>query len=212
MEKAAAGVHAGYGSGRKLSLGHAALALGCCCACPVVWAEGSVPAPQDVVVAQARTEPAMRIEVNTSTLPRIDPQDNGFKGPRVDMTLAPEKQGLGVVLGMGGFGARVGVQPTALAAPGPSMDLGLRWRQLVQSKQVDVTAWRRMSNDADAYTLIQQSQQPVYGARVEMKLDGGRKSGFTAASNFLGFQMESGARITVKRSDGRPMLYYRQSF
>ncbi|NML45503.1 hypothetical protein HHL11_17250 [Ramlibacter sp. G-1-2-2] len=175
-------------------------------------AESPAAAAQDVAVAQARTEPAMRIEVNTSTLPRIDPQDNGFKAPRVDMTLSPDKQGLGVVLGMSGFGSRVGVQPAALAAPGPSMDLGLRWRQLVQSKQVDVTAWRRMSNDADAYTLIQQSQQPVYGARVEMKIDEGRKSGFTAASNFLGFQMESGARISVRRSDGRPMVYYRQAF
>lgn len=213
MEKSAAGAVAGSGSAWKLSPGHAALAFGCCLACPFVWADNAAPAPapQGVVVAQADTEPpAVHLEVKSSTLPRLDAQDSGFQAPRVDMTLAPQRQGLGVVVGVSGFVSRSSGQPN-LAAPGTSMDLGLRWRQLVQSKQVDVTAWRRMNNDADAYTMIQQSQ-PVYGARVEMKVDDSHAPGFTAAQGFLGFQMESGARIAVRRKDGRPMLYYRQAF
>ena len=72
-------------------------------------------------------------------------------------------------------------------------------------------AWRRMNTDDDAYSLIQQ-RQPVYGARVEMNLAGGRKSGIATGVGFIGVQLESGARISVKRKDGRPMIYYRTSF
>jgi hypothetical protein len=29
---------------------------------------------------------------------------------------------------------------------------------------------------------------------------------------FIGMQLEGGARITIKRKDGRPMVYYRSAF
>lgn len=188
----------------------AAAALGCCVLLPVAgWAQDANP-PQQVVVAQARTEPSMRVEVNASSVPHLDGQESFFQSPRVDLSLASQKNdSLGVVLGMGGIGARPSLQANTLA-PSPSMDLGLRWRQAFYSKQVDVTAWRRMSADQDAYTLIQQ-RQPVYGARVEMKLDSA-KPGFATGNGFLGFQLESGAKITVRRKEGRPMIYYRSSF
>ena len=38
------------------------------------------------------------------------------------------------------------------------------------------------------------------------------QSGFVAQRGFIGFQLESGSRITVRRSDGKPMLYYRSNF
>jgi hypothetical protein len=181
--------------------------------CPAVSAQdvGLLPAQ----VAQAQTEPPLRVQVQTSTLPRMDAQDNGFQAPRIDVSLFPSAArtlGLGAVVGMSGFTTRQAAQPLGLQPQRPSVDLGVRWTQRLQSQQIDITAWRRMSNDDDAYSLVQ-LRQPVYGARVEMDLAAGRKSGFAAdISGFVGLQLESGARISVKRKDGRPMVYYRTTF
>jgi hypothetical protein len=194
---------------RSLSLCAAAAFVGLAC-CPPGWAQEVASSMQDRATAETRAGSGMRLEVNSSTLPRLDAQDSGFQAPRIDLSLSPQsRRGLGVVLGMGNFGPRSAVQPNNFASQ-PSVDLGLRWRQVVLSNQVDVTAWRRMNDDQDAYSLVQQ-RQPIYGARVEMRLDGG-KSFLSTAGGFLGFQLESGARIAVKRKDGRPMIYYRTSF
>jgi hypothetical protein len=98
-------------------------------------------------------------------------------------------------------------QPLGLQPPRPSIDLGLRWSR----RQIDVMAWRRMSTSDDADSLAQM-REPVYGARVEMNLAATRKTGFALDRGFVGFQLESGARISVKRKDGRPMIYYRSTF
>ena len=194
------------------SLGHcAAIALGCIAACQAGWAQEVASAMRErAVQAEALADQGFRLEVNSSALPRLDAQDSGFQAPRVDLALSPQSRGLGVVMGIGSIGMRSAVQPNSFASQ-PSMDLGLRWRQAVYSKQVDVTAWRRMTADDDAYSLIQQ-RQPVYGARVEMQLGDGNKSRLNAIGGALGFQLESGAKITVKRKDGRPMVYYRTTF
>jgi hypothetical protein len=92
------------------------------------------------------------------------------------------------------------------------VDFGLRWTQRLQSQhKIDITAWRRMNTPDDAYSLVTM-REPVYGARVEMNLSGGRKAGLAFDTGFIGMQLESGARITVKRKDGRPMVYYRTKF
>ena len=212
MEKAAA---AGVGAGRRWET-----LLGCCTAflavtlCPAVQAVQAVKADNpagEVVVAQARAEPGMRVQVQTSALPRFDAQDSGFQAPRVDLSVTPlnaSGSGLGPVLGL--------TSPSSTGAPGlqprTSVDLGLRWTQRLQSQhQIDITAWRRLNAPDDAYTLIQM-REPVYGARVEMNLSGGRKSGLLFDTGFIGMQLEGGARITVKRKDGRPMVYYRTTF
>jgi len=188
----------------------AALALGSIAVCTAGWAQEAASPMQDRVIVESRADQSFHFEVNSSTLPRIDAQDSGFQAPRVDLSLSPQSRGLGVVVGMSSFGLRSAVQPNSFADR-PSMDLGLRWRQVVYSKQVDVTAWRRMTTDDDAYSLIQ-LRQPVYGARVEMKLDNGKSPLVNMTGGFLGLQLESGAKITVKRKDGRPMVYYRTSF
>jgi hypothetical protein len=91
------------------------------------------------------------------------------------------------------------------------LDLGLRWRQPLRNEQhVDITAWQRMSSPPDALTLVR-SREPVYGARVEMKISG-RRSGFMADHGFLGLQLDSGSRIMLRRKDGNPTLYYRSRF
>lgn len=92
------------------------------------------------------------------------------------------------------------------------LDLGLRWRQPLPSEQhVDITAWRRTDAPVDAFTLAR-SREPVYGARVEMKLKPARGTRFVATHRFIGLQLESGDRIILRRKDGSPTLYYRTRF
>ena len=181
-------------------------------ACPLAWAQEAQP--PEVMLAQANAEPAMRVQVQTSTLPRMDAQDSGFQAPRVDVALFPARPsayGLGAVVGMSGFAPRQGQQQIGLQPQRASFDLGLRWSQRLQSQQVDITAWRRMNTDDDAYSLVQ-SRQPVYGARLEMSLAAAAKGPLAFDRGFIGLQLESGARISMKRKDGRPMIYYRTSF
>lgn len=98
----------------------------------------------------------------------------------------------------------------SFATPG-SVDIGLQWRQPLTSQQyVDITAWRRVTPPPDAMSLIQQ-QDPVYGARVEMKLASPTLKRFLA-DKFIGLQLDSGARIGIKKSNGNPTLYYRNQF
>ena len=208
MEKVA---RAGVGAGRRWET-----ALGCCTAFllvtswPAVQAQES-KAPEQVVVAQAHVEPPMRLEVQASALPRFDAQDAVFEAPRVDVSLTPftaSGNGLGAVLGL--------ASASSPGAPGlqqrTSVDLGLRWTQRLQNQhRIDITAWRRMNTPDDAYSMIQM-RQPLYGARVEMNLSGGRRSGLLFDTGFIGMQLEGGARITVKRRNGGPMVYYRTKF
>ena len=213
MEKAAVtGAQAGFRW--EVSPGRcSAVLLAVCVASPAVaWAADPGQASAEVLVAEARVDqPAVRMQVRTSTLPRLDAQDSGFQAPRVDLSLTPSNSsGLGAVVGVSGF--TPGAQQPGLQAQRPSVDLGLRWSHTLQSqRQIDVMAWRRMNTPDDAYSLIQQTQ-PVYGARVEMNLARASRSGFALDRGFIGMQLESGARITVKRSNGRPMIYYRNTF
>jgi hypothetical protein len=103
------------------------------------------------------------------------------------------------------------IPPIGTALPG-TVDIGLQWRQALSPQQtVDITAWRRLAAPApDAISLVQQ-QDPVYGARVEMKLTSpSMKSYF--ADKFIGLQLDSGARIGIKKSNGNPTIYYRNQF
>ena len=183
-----------------------------CAACPAVWAQESMQAPAEVLLAQNQVDPGVRMQLQTTTLPRLDAQESGFQSSRIELSVFPTAgaTGLGALVGMTGFTPRQ-PQLLGLQAQRPSIDLGLRWSQRVQSQQVDILAWRRMSTDEDAYALVQ-ARQPVYGARVEMNLSAGRKSGLAADLGFVGLQMEGGARISIKRKNGGPMVYYRSNF
>lgn len=230
MEKAAAaGVQAGVRWETTLGVG-AAFGLAACVACPAAAAQDAQAPATTTVVAQAQIDMmqmrlpdpnarvvlptgAGRVEVQTSTLPRLEAQDGGFQAPRVDVALLPTRRSYGFspVLGVGGIGPQRPALP-GLAAPRASFDLGLRWTQRLAGQQrVDITAWRRMNTEEDAYTLAQM-QQPVYGARVELNLSPVRKTGFALDHGFIGVQLESGARISIKRKDGHPMFYYRTKF
>jgi hypothetical protein len=182
---------------------------------PALAAGDTLQGSADVVVAQAHIDPQPRLQVQASSLPRFEANDSGFQAPRVDVSLFPSggSGGLGAVLGMST--PRAGIASPGLSPSTGSVDLGIRWSQRLNAQQqIDVTAWRRMNNsDQDAYSLIQRQQQPVYGARVEMNLaDTSSKAGLKADLRFIGLQLEGGARISVKRKNGGPMVYYRTSF
>jgi hypothetical protein len=207
MEKAAAGARRDKLRGRCWSLALVAYAA----SAPVV-AQAQAPAPADGLPAQARPDPQpLRVQVRTSALPRFEAQDSGFQAPRVDVSLSPaDGRGLSPVVGFSS--GATAPSPAGPQPQRPSLDVGLRWSHPIQSQQIDVTAWRRMNTpDDDAYTLAQM-RQPTYGARVELDLSPVRKNRFALDRGFIGMQLEGGARITIKRKDGRPMVYYRTAF
>lgn len=174
--------------------------------------------PEAIVLAEARPDhPPLRLKVESSALPRLDAQDSGFQAPRLDLSVVPENArgtGLGPVLGVRTMATQVPPGGPGLAAARSGVDLGLRFSHRFQNQnQIDVTAWRRVAGPDDAYTLIQM-REPVYGARVEMKMNikPAKFNAFGIDKGLLGFQLESGARISIKRKDGRPMVYYRTAF
>ena len=202
MEKAA-GAADKFGVRSKSVAGCCAVAVTCLLS-PAIRAQDA----GEVLVAQSRTDRPAKVQVRASSLPRFDAQD---PAQRVDFSLVPLNRNgssLGAVLGMASPSA--GVQPMGLQ-PRAGVDLGVRWSQRLQSlRQIDVTAWRRLSNPDDAYSLIQM-RQPLYGARVEMNLKNARGP-LAFEPGFVGLQLEGGARITIKRKEGVPMVYYRSNF
>jgi hypothetical protein len=167
--------------------------------------------PPAIVAAADMKRP--QLEVSTTTLPRFDPVDGATRTSRVGVTLLPEhRSGFGVAFGVSSVsGANPGLAPWSVAVP--SVDYGVHWRVTFDSNyRFDVTAYRRVPN-SDAMSLIE-SRDPSYGARVELGLGSiqGRSKGFVADRGFLGVQLESGARVSVKRSHGGPMFYYRNTF
>jgi hypothetical protein len=168
----------------------------------------------DPALLAPRAEQVPRLEISASTLPRLDGQDGGFGAPRVDlMLLPPRRSAMGLAVGVSGIFAPPSVIGAGLApTTQPALDLGLHWRHTLGGNQrIDIAAWRRMVPQPDAYTLAQE-RQPTYGARVELNLNSQHKSGLVADRGFIGLQLQGGGRFTVKRKDGRPMIYYRTRF
>jgi hypothetical protein len=182
---------------RKQEAGHHRRRAGRCAAVllavalPCAWGQGiENPAPVPV-----------QLDISSSAMPRIG-GDAGAALPRIEMALLQPRQA--------SLAPALGLTPASGPAPA-SVDVGLLYRHPMGGEQrIDVSAWRRIGND-DALSLIQQ-RQPTYGARVEMKFTPARAAGLATDVNFIGMQLESGARITVRRKDGRPMVYYRAKF
>lgn len=153
--------------------------------------------------------PAYVPEISTTTLPRFDNVDGAGRTSRIDMAFLPDRRsGMGLVMGLSSVEGNW--PPGSAFAGAQNFDLGLRWRYTLDNNyRIDVTAWRRVT--PDAMTLIQ-ARQPSYGARVEMQMGSLPRSGLVAERGFVGIQLESGARIALRRSSGKPMLYYRTKF
>lgn len=189
----------------------ARLALGCLLAALAFGALADEwRAPLALDSSAAPTPGRSRLELSSSTVPLFENADGATQSSRVDLTwMPPRSPSLGLALALtsvGGPGLRA---PTG--APPTAIDLGVHWRPALDSQyRFDVTAWRRVT-PADAISLVQ-NREPSYGARLEMQIRSAPSAGLVAARGFLGFQLESGARITLRRSGGRPMVYYRTSF
>ena len=157
--------------------------------------------------------PGSRIEISTSNLPRFDNFDGTSRTrQRIDMALlSPGRSAFGVTMGLSGPGpSRYGIAPGAREGL-TGVNLGLQWRYTLENnRSIDIRAWRDLERPNDALSLIQ-SREPRYGARVEMRLSGSR-SPLVAERGFIGLQLDGGARITLKRSGGKPMIYYRNKF
>jgi hypothetical protein len=165
-----------------------------------------------VTVAFAETAPAAasrpQFEISTTAVPRFD-ADGQQRAPRVDMTLlSRDRPSLGLSLGVSNMDGSVFPGAAPFAPPGPSADVGLHWRS-GGNYRVEVSAWRHLATP-DALEMVLQ-RQATYGARVEMQLPSARR-GLVADRGFLGMQLESGARITIRRKEHVPMLYYRNQF
>jgi hypothetical protein len=182
----------------------------CACAAAIAATERSGAQPDATLVAATDMRPS--VEVNASTLPRFDGAEGATRLNRVDITVLPHHAlGLGFAVGMSNMsGFTRGFAPPGIAAP--TFDFGLRWRYTLDSNyRFDITAYRRVSN-TDAISLIENSD-PSYGARVEMGMGSQHlRKGFVADHGFVGFQLEGGGRVTVKRKFGGPMFYYRNEF
>ena len=179
-------------------------------ACDAIAAATGRGAAQPDATVVAGDFPRPSLEVSTSTMPRLDGVDGAARSSRLDLSVMPQQHsGIGLSLGINTFSATL---PSFGAPNSQSLDLGLRWRYMLDShSRVDVTAYRRLPNN-DAISLIE-SRDPSYGARVEMAFGSNRlRKGFVAEHGFVGLQLESGARLTVKRTGGVPMLYYRNTF
>lgn len=183
-------------------------------ACAAWSLEGDISPLADAAALAPPGEPQrLQLQVSASTLPRFDNTDGSSRTSRIDVTwLPPRRSALGLSLGMTSMGGPAALYPPVGYAGMPgSVDLGLHWRYTLDSNyRIDVTAWRRLM-PPDALTLVQM-HQPSYGARVEMQIRPVPKSGFVADRGFIGLQLESGARVTVRRSGGKPMIYYRTKF
>jgi hypothetical protein len=65
----------------------------------------------------------------------------------------------------------------------------------------------------DALSLIQQ-RDPVFGARVEFQLttSNSRFVSDLREMRFIGLQLDSGAKLGIRRMNGNPTIYYRATF
>jgi hypothetical protein len=153
-----------------------------------------------------------QLKLSTSSLPRFDNIDGSTRSSRLDMTwMPPRRSALGLSLGMTTMEGPSLSAATPYSGAAPVVDLGVRWRYTLDSNyRFDVAAWRRLM-PPDTLTLVQM-RQPSFGARFEMQIGSTPTTGFVADRGFIGLQLESGARVTLRRTEGKPMVYYRNKF
>lgn len=183
---------------------------------PADWASETTSfSPMPLAEVASGTSPATgsRIEISATNLPRFDNFDGTSRTQqRVDMALlTPGRSAFGVTMGVTGLApSRYGFTPGSRDGV-TGVNLGLQWRYTVDNnRSIDIRAWRDLGRPNDALSLVQ-SRDAGYGARVEMQLSGSR-SPFVAERGFIGLQLDGGARITLRRSGGRPIIYYRNKF
>jgi hypothetical protein len=178
-----------------------------------VWALDFEPSLAAAVTGTSPDEKSrLQLELSASSVRRFDNTDGSTRSSRIDMTwMPPRRSALGLLLGMTTMEGPSFATAGPYFGTGPSVDLGLHWRYTLDGNyRFDVAAWRRLM-PPDTLTLVQM-RQPSYGARFEMQIGSTPSTGFVADRGFVGLQLESGARVTLRRSEGKPMVYYRTRF
>lgn len=163
-------------------------------------------------VAAAQTVAPHRFDLTVAAEPRV-----GLPGRGVPDRLAltgwtqhGNGPALGLSLGLSPHGG-VGLNPGALWAKQPSMDLGVRWRtSLNASWRVDLAAWRRLSAASEAQASPGDGLQPRYGTSVELQFHSVPGLGFSPEPRAIGLRLEGGGRLSLRHSG--PVLYYRAQF
>lgn len=211
-------------------------AAACCClaAAPMAWG-ADTPFADDARAAWQEEAKgfAAAYEVSHTVLPRMADPSAGSSQPgssihstqhlEITRWLAPDARGSE---GGRGFGLSLGVSAPALSAAAPtfavapmgptSLDLGVRWRSRLEgSRHVDISAWAKApqwSPAPDALGMVWQTQQPVYGTRVEMQWASSRTRGLVPEFGAVGVQLQGGSRLVLRARKGGPMLYYRARF
>jgi hypothetical protein len=177
------------------------------------WASETASFTPMPLAAAAGAPTTSVIEISASNLPRFDNFDGSNRTQqRLDMALlSPGRSAFGVTMGLSGLSP---TRPGFSAGPAdslPGVNLGLQYRYVFDNnRRIDITAWREMGRPNDALSMVQ-SRDAGFGARVEMQLAGSR-SPLVAERGFVGVQLDGGARIALRRSGGKPMLYYRNKF
>lgn len=123
----------------------------------------------------------------------------------------------GLSLGWSAPGPGAATTPLANdSMPLTRLDWGMRWRSRLDSgRHLDIAAWARApqwSQPRDAMGLIWQSQQPVYGTRVEVQWASSKTRGLLPEFGAIGVQLQGGSRLVLRARKGGPMLYYRAKF
>lgn len=180
------------------------------------WASETASFNAPALAPAGGTAPASGsvLEISASNLPRFDNFDGTNRTQqRLDLALlSPGRASFGVTMGLSGLAPASRAGLSSGAGDGlNNVNLGLQWRYVFDNnRRIDITAWRDLGRPNDALALIQ-SRDAGFGARVEMQLAGSR-SPLVAERGFVGVQLDGGARITLRRSGGRPMIYYRNKF
>lgn len=95
-----------------------------------------------------------------------------------------------------------------------SLDLGVRWRsRLDGTHHVDISAWARApqwSPSQDALGMIWQTQQPVYGTRVEVQWASSKTRGLVPEFGAIGVQLQGGSRLVLRAQGGTDAVLPRQ--
>jgi hypothetical protein len=144
-----------------------------------------------------------RFEVSERTLARLDGPE--LANTRVEAVGWAERGSSSFGVALGSTVDRPAPAPRLGEQASASMDVGVRWRSAVNSRQrVDVAAWRAVSGEVD-------DERPAVTTRVEMQFAAPRTKSF-AELGAIGMQLSGDSRLTLKIRKGRPMFYYRSKF
>lgn len=139
--------------------------------------------------------------------------ENGRSAPQVRAAPALMRCAVAAVcLGAGWCqaddGEPEGLQLALSSTPSPLVPQ--RWRPTPHAQPAHVMPWHRPQLVGGASSLIRQREAtPAGHAGLPTEYPAG---GLVLDQRFIGLQLDNGARVGLRRANGRPTLYYRAPF